>query len=104
MRFLYLCVLFFPFFSHASERIDFNNQIKSLLSNRCIACHGPDEENREAGLRLDTFDGATRDLGGYSAIVPGDPGESEMMFRIISADDDDEVMPPKGKGEPVNSG
>ena len=99
MRFLYLCVLFFPFFSHASERIDFNNQIKSLLSNRCIACHGPDEENREAGLRLDTFDGATRDLGGYSAIVPGDPGESEIMFRIILEEDDDELMPPKGKGD-----
>ena len=99
MRFLYQCVLFFPFFSHASERIDFNNQIKSLLSNRCIACHGPDEENREAGLRLDTFDGATRDLGGYSAIVPGDPGESEIMFRIILEEDDDELMPPKGKGD-----
>ena len=52
-------------FSTASvlaEKIDFNSQIKSLLSNRCIACHGPDEEHREAGLRLDTFAAATREL------------------------------------------
>ena len=60
----------------AKDEVDFNTQIKSLLSNRCIACHGPDEENREAGLRLDTFDGATRDLDGYSAIVAGDAEES----------------------------
>ena len=99
MRLNYLYALFFPFFIHASEKIDFNTQIKSLLSNRCIACHGPDEENREAGLRLDTFGGATRDLDGYSAIVPGDPGESEIMFRIILEEDDDELMPPKGKGD-----
>jgi mono/diheme cytochrome c family protein len=83
----------------AEERIDFNTQIKSLLSNRCIACHGPDEENREAGLRLDTFDGATRDLDGYSAIVAGDAEESEVMFRVTLDDDDEELMPPKGKGQ-----
>ena len=65
-----------------ADSIDFNSQIKSLLSNRCIACHGPDEEHREAGLRLDTFEGATRDLDGYSAIVPGNPEESEILFRV----------------------
>ena len=82
--------------------VDFNTQIKSLLSNRCIACHGPDEENREAGLRLDTFDGATRDLDGFFAIVPGDAEESEMIFRMSLPADDEEVMPPKGKGKPFS--
>ena len=43
---------------------------------------GPDEEHREAGLRLDTFDGATRDIDGYSAIVPGNPEDSEILFRV----------------------
>ena len=82
--------------------VDFNTQIKSLLSNRCIACHGPDEENREAGLRLDTFDGATRDQDGFFAIVPGDAEESEMIFRMSLPADDEEVMPPKGKGKPFS--
>ena len=89
-------------FSTASvlaEKIDFNSQIKSLLSNRCIACHGPDEEHREAGLRLDTFEGATRDLDGYSAIVPGNPEESEILFRVTLDKGDAELMPPKGRGE-----
>ena len=48
MRTLLLSLLFIPFFLRAEEKVDFNTQIKSLLSNRCIACHGPDEEHREA--------------------------------------------------------
>ena len=99
MKFLSFILLISPILLVAVAPIDFNSQIKSLLSNRCIACHGPDEENREAGLRLDTFDGATRDLGGYSAIVAGDPEESEIMFRVTLDDDDEELMPPKGKGQ-----
>ena len=96
---LLLCFFFSPLFVVAEQKIDFNTQIKSLLSNRCIACHGPDEENREAGLRLDTFEGATRDLDGYSAIVVGDAKESEIIFRVTLDDDDEELMPPKGKGQ-----
>ena len=79
-------LLFLPALILAKNSIDFNSQIKPLLSNRCIACHGPDEENREAGLRLDTFEGATRDLDGYSAIVPGNPEESEIIFRVTLED------------------
>jgi len=72
------------------------------LSNRCFACHGPDEEKRKAKLRLDNAEGATRDLGDYSAIVPEDPKESEMLFRISLPADDDEIMPPAGKGVPFS--
>ncbi|HAD21147.1 MAG TPA: hypothetical protein DCF87_03415 [Opitutae bacterium] len=99
MKLPYLAFLLLPLFAFAKQDIDFNTQIKSLLSNRCIACHGPDEENREAGLRLDTFDGATRDIDGYSAIVPGNPEESEILFRVTLEDGDQELMPPKGRGE-----
>lgn len=80
------------------ELVDFNTQIRPLLSNRCFACHGPDEEDRAADLRLDTEEGAREDLGGYAALVPGDPDGSELYYRITT-DDDDEIMPPEGKGD-----
>ena len=69
--------------------------VASDVDGRCFACHGPDEESREAKLRLDNVKGATRDLDGYSAIVPGNPKESEMLFRISLPADDDEIMPPQ---------
>jgi mono/diheme cytochrome c family protein len=99
MKILPLLFLTLPILVKAVDEVDFNSQIKSLLSNRCIACHGPDEEHREAGLRLDTFEGATRDIDGYSAIVPGNPEESEILFRVTLEDGDQELMPPKGRGE-----
>ena len=101
MRFIPLPFLLIPLFLLAEEKVDFNTQIKSILSNKCIACHGPDEEHREAGLRLDTFDGATEDLGGYAALIPGDADDSEMIFRMGLDSDDEEIMPPNGKGDPL---
>lgn len=82
------------------DTIDFNRDIRPILSGKCFACHGPDEEERAADLRLDTSEGAARDLGGYAAIVAGAPGESEIIYRVTS-DDPDELMPPEGKGEPL---
>ena len=99
MKILPLLFLILPILVNAVDKVDFNSQIKSLLSNRCIACHGPDEEHREAGLRLDTFNGATLDIDGYSAIVPGNPEDSEILFRVTLEDGDQELMPPKGRGE-----
>jgi hypothetical protein len=80
----------------ADEPVDFNTQIRPLFSNRCFACHGPDEEERAADLRLDTKDGALD-----WAVVPGEPEDSEVYSRIIS-DDEDIVMPPPGKGDPFS--
>lgn len=73
--------------------IDFDTQIRPILSDNCFQCHGPDEETRAADLRLDTDEGAHGDLGGYAAFVPNDPDASEGLRRILS-DDPDEVMPP----------
>jgi Protein of unknown function (DUF1553)/Protein of unknown function (DUF1549)/Planctomycete cytochrome C len=76
--------------------IDFNREIRPILSNRCFACHGPDAAKRKGvgkPLRLDTEAGAFEDLGGYSAIVKGKPDESELIQRVKS-DDPTEVMPP----------
>ena len=88
-----------PVCSQAAERIDFNRQIKPILSDNCYACHGPDEKQRQGGdssdgFRLDTKDGAFADLGGYSAIVPGQPHASVLVQRITSSEPD-EVMPPR---------
>lgn len=77
----------------ADRPVKFNRDIRPILSETCFHCHGPDEHGRRADLRLDLADGATADLGGYQAIVPGDVEKSEAWLRVI-ADDPDELMPP----------
>jgi hypothetical protein len=77
----------------ASKAVDFNRDIRPILSDNCFACHGPDEQKRKANLRLDTPDGIIADLGGYQAIKPGDPRASEVWKRINTTDPD-EIMPP----------
>ena len=72
-----------------SEAIDFNRDIRPILSNNCFFCHGPDSETREADLRLDIREDAIQAF----AFVPGNPEESELVYRILS-EDRDEVMPP----------
>ncbi len=80
------------------QPLDFNREVKPILSNHCFNCHGPDAEHRQGGndgLRLDTRDGATEDLGGYRALSPGKPDESEIIARIRSTDDDERMPPPE---------
>jgi len=84
----------------AMQEVQFNRDIRPLLSNRCFYCHGPDEKNRKAGLRLDTFEGATKDRGGYRAITPGKPDESELLKRV-TARDAGEIMPPPHAKKPA---
>ncbi len=75
-------------------RIDFNRQIRPILSENCFTCHGFDEQQRKAKLRLDTRDGAVARLRREGhAVVPGKPGDSELLARVLSADDA-ERMPP----------
>jgi hypothetical protein len=73
--------------------IDFNRDIRPILSNKCFACHGPDEHDRKADLRLDTHAGAVEDRKGSIAIVPGNPDKSDMVERMLTTDADD-IMPP----------
>ena len=76
------------------EKVDFNYHIKPILSDRCFACHGPDENKIEAGLRLDIEEAAFAKLeSGAQAIVPGKLGKSEMYHRITS-EDAEVQMPP----------
>lgn len=74
-------------------RVEFNRDIRPILSENCLYCHGQDPKHREAKLRLDQVEEATRDLGGYAAVVPGKPELSEIIKRLTS-DDPEEVMPP----------
>ncbi|QJW91936.1 DUF1553 domain-containing protein [Spirosoma taeanense] len=76
------------------EQIDYNLHVKPILSDRCFACHGPDKAKQQAGLRLDTPDGAYQALTktGHTAVVPGNLNASELVHRIISSDPD-EMMP-----------
>ncbi len=77
------------------EQVDYNHHIKPLLSDRCYTCHGPDDNARQAGLRLYTEDGAKKAKleSGGRAIVPGSLRRSQVFQRIAS-DDPDVVMPP----------
>ncbi len=81
--------------------IDFNREIRPILSNHCYACHGPDAGKRKGlsqPLRLDTPEGAFADLGGYAAIVKGNPEESDLIQRVNS-DEPAERMPPHKAGK-----
>ncbi|MAG55430.1 MAG: hypothetical protein CMJ83_03985 [Planctomycetes bacterium] len=83
---------------------DLAREIRSILSRNCFACHGPDEEDRQAGLRLDTRTGATAELrSGRRAVVPGDRAAS-ALWRRITADDPKRRMPPGDSAHELKPG
>jgi hypothetical protein len=80
--------------SFADDALDFDRDIRPILSDRCFKCHGPDSKARQAGLRLDISQGAfAQRRGGGAAVVPGDP-EASLLVQRISASDPDVRMPP----------
>src|SRR5947208_11857747 len=87
-----------PGFAPAAEKdvakkLDFNRDIRPILSENCFQCHGFDEKARQADLRLDTVDSALAKHEDVTPIVPGHPEQSELWRRIIT-DDESEMMPP----------
>jgi len=82
--------------------IEFNRDIRPILSDKCFFCHGPDKAERQADLRLDTADGAVEDRDGSIAVVPGDPDASLLVERILS-EDEYEVMPPPETGKQLTA-
>ncbi len=76
--------------------VDFNDHIRPILSDRCFACHGPDENTREADLSLHTPEGAFAALDGddHFVIKPGDAKRSELYLRIDSDEGDYQMPPP----------
>ena len=73
--------------------VDFQRQVRAILSENCFHCHGPDKNTRMAGLRLDTREGAFSARPGGSVIVPGDTRAS-LLYQRISHDKDAMRMPP----------
>ncbi len=83
----------------AEDNINYNRDVRPILSDNCYKCHGPDAAERKAGLRLDSHDGAISKLdSGATAIVPGKIDESELVARLKSTDPD-VVMPPTSSGK-----
>ncbi len=79
--------------ARAGRPVDFDREIRPILSEHCYPCHGPDKNARKSDLRLDRKEDAFRDRSGTAAIVPAKADESELIRRVIS-DDPNEVMPP----------
>jgi len=81
------------------DRVEFNRDIRPLLSENCFKCHGPDSRSRKGNVRLDTRDGAFAEFDkGKIAVVPGNLDKSELWKRISTADHDD-LMPPAKSGK-----
>jgi mono/diheme cytochrome c family protein len=79
----------------ARSKIEFDRDVRPILSNHCVQCHGPDDEAREAGLRLDVRESAVGPAdSGDPAIVPGKPGESNLVKRIFSTRKNVQMPPP----------
>ena len=86
------------------DAVSFSRDIRPILSNHCYPCHGPDEDRREAGLRLDLREEALSKRTTHPvALVPGDAGKSEL-FRRVTATDPEEVMPPPEFKKPLQPG
>jgi len=79
------------------DSVDYIFHVKPILSDRCYSCHGPDEKVREAGLRLDTKEGAFAAIGEHLdrfAIVSGNTDLSQLVSRINSIDEEKKMPPP----------
>ncbi|MBX3436080.1 MAG: DUF1553 domain-containing protein [Planctomycetaceae bacterium] len=88
--------------AEAGHPVDFNRDVRRILTSHCLACHGPDANVREAGLRLDDRDAAVGILeSGLRAVVPGDPESSVLIQRVFSQDPSDR-MPPAAHGPGLN--
>lgn len=103
MRLFALALLSLPALVLAEPaKLDFNYDIRPILSTKCFHCHGPDESARKAKLRLDVRDDALRERDGDTPIVPNDPAKSELCQRIDSTDPE-EVMPPPKEGQTLTA-
>jgi hypothetical protein len=90
----FVALAFAPF--AMAQTVDFNRDVRPILSNNCFACHGPDEKVRKGDLRLDTRDGAIA-----NAVVPGKPEASTFIERIKAMDES--VMPPVKTGKKLTA-
>jgi Protein of unknown function (DUF1553)/Protein of unknown function (DUF1549)/Planctomycete cytochrome C len=82
--------------------VNFAREVRPILSDNCFACHGPDDKQRKAKLRLDVHESVLAKLeSGDAAVVPGKPDDSSLIFRV-ETDDAEMLMPPKHSGKSLN--
>jgi hypothetical protein len=88
----------------AAAPVEFNRDIRPILSDKCFGCHGPDSGHRKAGLRLDSREAALKPAkSGDVALVPGDAEKSHLLQRILSDDADEVMPPPEAKMQPLTA-
>jgi mono/diheme cytochrome c family protein len=75
-------------------KLEFNRDIRPILSENCFQCHGQDSAHREGKLRLDERENATLPRRNHVVIAPGKPDNSELIFRILSTDEEEQMPPP----------
>ena len=92
-----LSVVLVPAIASGQQEVSFDRQIRSILSNNCYQCHGPDADQRKAKLRLDTRQGALAPREDHRTVFPGKPTQSELFRRITSGDPDERMPPPDSK-------
>jgi hypothetical protein len=86
----------------ADRPVDFNRDVRPILAANCYICHGPDDKQRQADLRLDKRDGALAERHGTRAVVAGKAKESELIRRV-AATDEAERMPPAETGKRLSA-
>ena len=95
----WFCLLASAMVLPAAE-VDFSRDVLPILADKCFHCHGPDEAERQGGLRLDTEAGAFRTED--PVVVPGKASASELIHRVLTADEDD-LMPPPDSNRTLSS-
>ncbi len=95
----WMAVLIFviPAVIRAEEPVSFSRDVLPILSANCFACHGPDEHERQAELRLDREADAKKTRDDHSVITPGSPDKSSIIVRMLSTDPETVMPPPKSK-------
>jgi len=94
---LFLVMGAFTSIAEEAERLSYNRDIRPILSDKCFSCHGPDNQHREADLRLDVTEDTDDYFGAYFAIQPGAPKQSDFYKRIHSTKSRIVMPPPKSK-------
>jgi hypothetical protein len=85
------------------DHIQFNRDVRPILSENCFACHGFDKNKRKADLRLDTKAGLTTKIENGTPVVPGKPDQSLVYIKAISKDPDEQMPPPSAKKPPITA-
>ena len=88
--------------AEAPARLEYNRDIRPILSDKCFRCHGPDAGQRQGDLRLDQREAAIAARDGHRALSPGQPDQSELVHRVTSPDPADR-MPPTDSGSELSA-